>query len=79
MDNDPVRNDRVFSCALPNIYPYSTQLSSSHRNEVLRGTTMKMVFQAFLTAASLTITMGCTAAVLMAPMFDAPAFLQLGN
>lgn len=40
---------------------------------------MKMVFQAFLTATSLTITMGCTAAVLMAPMFDAPAFLQLGN
>ena len=40
---------------------------------------MKMVFQAFLTAASLTITMGFTAAVRVAPMFDAPAFLKLGN
>jgi hypothetical protein len=40
---------------------------------------MKMVFQAFLTAASMTIATGCTAAVLLAPMFEAPTFLQLGN
>jgi hypothetical protein len=40
---------------------------------------MKMIFQAFLTAASLTISMGCTAAVLLAPMFDAQAIFQLGD
>jgi hypothetical protein len=44
-------------CAPPHIRPDSHSLPSSHRNEVLRGTTMKAIFKAILTTTAFALAL----------------------
>jgi hypothetical protein len=64
LDKSPVRNGRVFSCALPHIPPEASQLLSYHRNEVLRGTTMKAFFKAILTTTAFALALSVSLASL---------------